>query len=355
MSNLFVVAKPFDIDQVLKDKSFLESNKDNIWLVVDLKNQNKEMSLKSLQANNQENIIVLPSPILSDLFLNTDPASSYFIKIEHLQAQEKWSVSSLLMSLSFNLIKIIYKINYYFLGYLYWFYCFLRYKNTLKGYKIESIYIQSYAQKLLPLICLGYKEIVFYAGGRSSIDSGDEEIFFNYGTSGLIKMALDHKRNTAMPQWILKKFYLISKVKSRYISILDSNPTSDDNIKISLSGLVDDSYILVVGSYEKIDLEFKKKLDSLMGSKNLFSKETKKKSLLYRPHPRRILSKKETTLLKDFNFTITQPISSLEQDIKSVGIKDNIIPGTIITQNSSAELVLENFLPSQVLLIKDVI
>ena len=355
MSNLYVVAKPFDIDQVVRDKGFSKSNLNNIWLVVDLKSTNKEMSLKNLRAINQENIIVLPSPILSDLFLNTDSVSSYFTKIEHVQSEEKKNSTSWFMDISFNFVRIIYKIHYYLPGYLYWFYSFFKYKNKLKKYKIENIYIQSYAQKLLPLICTHYKEIIFYAGGRSSIDSGDEEIFLNYSNSGLIKMALNHKRNTAMPQWIEKKFDLIYKVKSRYISISGSSSASDNNIKNSLSGLVDYDYILVVGSYEKIDLEFMSKFESLISSKNAFFKEIKKKNLLYRPHPRRILSKAELNFLNNFNFIITKPISSLEQDLKSVKIKDNIIPGTIITQNSSAELVLENFLPSKVLLIKEVI
>lgn len=346
--NLYVVAKPYDIDQVISN----EENQDNLndlWLVLHLDKKTPNVCLEYLSGLNQKNILVLKSPIFSDLFFNQDISSRYFIKIEHSLDNKKKNYFSFIIVVAYKIIRFFYKIFSFFPAYLYWTISYYKYRYFLKNLKIHSLYTQAWATKLLPLATVYFNEIVFYDGGKSSENNNDKEIFHTSGPSHLLDRALRDKRNFAMPFFLKKKIKEISKLDSRYAN----NYYRDvNNSYVDLkSKNVDKSFLLIAGSYEQINENFQDRIENSMRKNNLNLSDFN--NLVYRPHPRRKLSKKEKSILLEMNYLIIPSVVSLESDLQRDKVLTNKLPGCIFIQNSSASVILKKFLPDKVRLITE--
>lgn len=346
--NLYVVAKPYDIDQVLSNEINLDSQND-LWLILKLDKKTPKVCLQYLSELKQKNIMVLRSPIFSDLFFNKEIASKYFIKVEHnLENMEK-NQNLTLALVSYNLMRFLYRIFSFLPAYLYWLFSYFYYQMNLRKYKINSLYTQAWATKLLPLATVNFKEIVFYDGGKSSEDDNDRDVYAQHGASYLIKRTLTNKRNFAMPFFLSQKIKNISRYGSRYVK--SNNQDNNKNYTDLKSKEVDKYFLLFAGSYEQIKEDFKIRMEESMKRNNLYLGDFK--DLIYRPHPRRKLSEKEMKILKNHKFTIISSVVSLESDLQQNRVLRDKIPGCIFIQNSSAATILSKYLPDNVRLITD--
>tara|TARA_B100001093_G_C26738531_1_gene975588 strand:- start:160 stop:1212 length:1053 start_codon:yes stop_codon:yes gene_type:complete len=347
--NLYVVAKPYDIDQVLSHEINLDSQND-LWLILKLDKKTPKVCLQYLSELNQKNIMILRSPIFSDLFFNKEVASKYFIKVEHdLENRERnQNLSSTLVA--YNIMRTLYKIFFFLPAYLYWLFSYFYYEINLRKYKVNSLYTQAWATKLLPLVTVNFKEIVFYDGGKSSEEDNDKDIYTRYGASCLIRRTLTNKRNFAMPFFLHQKIKKTSKYDSHYVK---NHHQGDHNKNYNnlKSKEVDKSFLLIAGSYEQIKEDFKIRIEESMDRNDLDLSDFK--DLIYRPHPRRKLSEKEMKILENQKFKIIFSVVSLESDLLQNRVLRDKIPGCIFIQNSSAATILSKYLPDNVRLITD--
>ena len=81
--NLYVVAKPYDIDQVISNENNQDDQND-LWLLLNLDKKTPNVCLEYLSELNQKNILVLKSPIFSDLFFNKDISKWNTAKITNM-------------------------------------------------------------------------------------------------------------------------------------------------------------------------------------------------------------------------------------------------------------------------------
>ena len=344
--NLLVVSKPFDIDQVMSNKEVSEGNQ-NIWLVLNSKTKNFANSLKYLGELEQKNIVILKSPVFSDLFLNSNFSSKYFIKVEHGLIAKNEKPLNLLVFFH-HVIRFAFKLSSFMPAYLYWIGSYLNYKKQLGDLKINVIYTQAWVSKLLPLITVSFNKLVFYDGGRSSSTTKDKENFMKYGSSFLLSRAMDDKRNFAMPAFLRNKIDDVSNKESSYVNSLKENSSS------SYYNLgqkpVNKNFLLIAGSFEVIDERFYMKIQEVLSTTD--KKLDNYNLFVYRPHPRRILSYQEKNILERFKFMVKKTYISLESDLLNDKIISQELPSTIVIQNSSAALVLKQFLPKEVDLIE---
>jgi len=346
--NLYVVAKPYDIDQVISNERNQDSQND-LWLVLNLDKKTPSVCLEYLSELNQKNTLILRSPIFSDLFFNKEISSRYFVRIEHNLEKEKEDSLSSIIVVAYKIIRFLYKIFSFFPAYLYWIISYYNYIYNLRSLKIETLYTQAWITKLLPLATVEFNEIVFYDGGKSSEDNNDKEVFYNEGPFHLLVRTLKDKRNFAMPFFLKEKITNTSKLDSRYANnYYPSKNSNYDNLKFKD---VDKSFLLIAGSYEQINESFQDRIKVSMKKNNL--NISKFNNIVYRPHPRRILSKKEKRMLQDMNFSIVPSVVSLESDLQKDRVLTNKLPGCIFIQNSSASVILKKFLPKKVILITE--
>ena len=102
--NLYVVAKPYDIDQVISNERNQDSQKD-LWLVLNLDKKTPSVCLEYLSELNQKNTLILRSPIFSDLFFNKEISSRYFVRIEHNLEKEKEDNFSSVIVVAYKIIR----------------------------------------------------------------------------------------------------------------------------------------------------------------------------------------------------------------------------------------------------------
>ena len=346
--NLYVVAKPYDIDQVISNENNQDDQND-LWLLLNLDKKTPNVCLEYLSELNQKNILVLKSPIFSDLFFNKDISSRYFINIEHnLEKKKENNISSIIV-LGYKISRFLYKIFSFLPAYLYWIISYYKYSYILKNLKINRLYTQAWPTKLLPLATVDFHEIVFYDGGKSSENNNDREVFYSNGPSHLLDRTLRNKRNFAMPFFLKEKIKKTSELDSRYANNYYRDENNNyDNLK---SKDVDKSFLLIAGSYEQINESFQDRMKESMRKNNLNLSNFN--ILVYRPHPRRKLSKKEKGILLDLNYSIIPSVVSLESDLQRDKVLSNKLPGCIFIQNSSASVILKKFLPDNVTLITE--
>jgi len=351
-----VVSKPYDVDQVLDHlHSTGQVNEDIVWIIINTLKERAEAAQIYLQDIKQTNVLRIPSPVLMDSLLSKKVIQDYSIVIEHSTFHKKPSLRLAIIKACHLLIITLVKALIFTPSYIVWIYYYFWYKRRLSILKIDTVFNQSFSSKLLPLLIINSNNLFFYGGGMSSVGWNEEEIFKEKGYLGLIDFTLKNKRTFAMPSFIKNRLLRLEFNKTEYVvnSSLSNDKDSHIYTNISSKFPIDKKSVLIVGSYEKIDEDLNNKIIKLLKLEGLNDYEIEDTKIIYRPHPRRRLNKKELLCLKKSNYLLHYPKISLEVDLNDGTIIGKKIPKFIYIQKSSAALILENILPKGIKLIFD--
>ena len=269
-SNLCIVSKPFDVDQVIAHLSDENIDIENmLWVIIFFNNKQFTRIKKYLSLVGAVKIKTLPNPILLD-YISEIPIVQKHIKNKEIYFNknlgEKKEVLKNIRRNSFIkfyyfLISSTFKIFLYYFSKLFWMLLYFYYNYKINIENFDTLITQAFPSKLMILTIKKFDSIIFYCGGRHSIFTNEEHNINEIGLTKYFLKILNESRSFGVPKFLVNK--IITNIPNNYyykaISSTSQNTMSSNFVnrkKLFEQKKIDKRYVLVAGSFEVINKHY---------------------------------------------------------------------------------------------------